>query len=202
MSLLRLVALICALLLCAGCGGRPGIKRLDDDSVVLAFGDSLTRGSGASQAESYPAVLAGLLDCRVINAGVRGEETHAGLSRLPSMLEQTRPDLVILCHGGNDLLRRRPLDTIRENLRAMIIMVQESGADAVLVGVPGLSLRLQPPRFYEELAQKHAIPYDSKSLSRILSTPALKSDQAHPNAAGYRRLAESLAALIQASQME
>ncbi len=200
MKKMMLVAFCVMLTLCAGCGRQPGIGGLSADSVVVAFGDSLTSGAGADKDESYPAVLAEMLACRVVNAGVSGEDTTAGLRRLPSVLDKEQPDLVILCHGGNDMLRKQDLDRTITNLSAMISMVQHRGADIILLAVPRPGLRLRPAPFYADLASKHGIPLDAKSLSEILSTRSLKSDQIHPNADGYRQLAASLYAMIQKSQ--
>ncbi|MBI9021025.1 MAG: arylesterase [Verrucomicrobia bacterium] len=187
-------------LLVTGCGGPPHINALHESSVVLAFGDSITFGSGAEQTESYPSLLAGRIGCRVINAGMPGEITSEGLQRLPAVLEEAKPDLVILCHGGNDMLRKKDESAITKNLNAMISLIKEAGTDVVLIGVPKPGLWLRPAPFYKKTAAEHDIPFDGKTLPKILSTPALKSDQIHPNAAGYRSLAEAIAQLIRESQ--
>jgi len=196
------IAILCILTLCAGCGSNPKISRLTESSIVVTFGDSLTSGTGASKEESYPSVLSRIIGCRVINAGVPGEDTSAGLRRLPTVLKKERPDLVILCHGGNDMLSRQNSDIISANLSAMLSLVKNAGSDVILIGVPKPGLRLRPPPFYGEIAQEYAIPFNSETIAEILSARSLKSDQAHPNAAGYRRLAESVAALIRESQRE
>lgn len=163
---------------------------------MLAFGDSLTAGTGAEKAESYPAVLAELLRCRVVNAGVPGEISKEGLDRLPSLLQRHKPTLVILCHGGNDMLRKLDDPSIAHNIRAMIGLAQASGAEVILVGVPKPGLFLKAPSFYAEAAKTCNVPYAGKVLPGILSTRSLKSDMIHPNAAGYRKLAHQLAVFI------
>lgn len=185
---------------CAGCGSHSKIRKLSAPSIIVAFGDSLTSGTGANQEENYPSVLSAILGFKVVNAGVAGEDTTAGRSRLPTVLKDERPDLVILCHGGNDMLRGQDASITIANLNAMIEMVKNAGADVILIGVPKPALFLKPAPFYQEIAAKHGISFDAKTLTKILSTPALTSDPVHPNAGGYRRLAESIKTLIRKSQ--
>jgi len=189
------IAAVIVFLFC-GCSSVPQLPRLPTDGVVLAFGDSITFGTGANGGESYPAVLAQLIGRQVVNAGVPGEVTAEGVARLPGVLDRERPALVVLCHGGNDLLRRLDRGETAASLRAMVRMARERGIAVVLVGVPALDLSLSPPKFYREVADEFAIPYDGKTLPRILGKGSLKSDYIHPNAAGYRKLAEALAELL------
>lgn len=196
------VAAVCLVLLFMGRGFTPTIERMTESSVILAFGNSLTAGTGAPDGKDYPAILADRLGCRVINAGVPGEQASEGRYRLPGALKEHSPDLVILCHGGNDFLARRDDRETAADLEAMITAVQASGADIVLVAVPKPGLLLKPPSFYQELAQEYGIPCNSETIPDILSTPSLKSDQIHPNAAGYERLANAIADLIRESQEE
>lgn len=188
--------LLMGLLLLAGCDSSPKIRPLGSDATILAFGDSLTSGNGAPAEESYPAVLAQLLGVRVVNAGVPGEVSATGRKRLPTVLEEVRPQLVILIHGGNDFLRRQDVGQTRKNLQEMIEISRQHGAEVVLAGVPQFSLFLSPAPFYGELAEDYQLPYLDDTLSDILQNNRLKSDTIHPNAAGYRQLAEELAELI------
>jgi acyl-CoA thioesterase-1 len=191
--------LVGAMLLPAACSTVPQLPLLADDAVILAFGDSLTAGTGAGDAESYPAVLMHLTGRKVVNAGVPGEASAAGVQRLPVLLEREHPALLILCHGGNDLLARQNHKLIADNLRAMIRTARERGVPVLLVAVPSLGLTLKPPGLYGELAGEFRIPLEGKALAHILGKSALKSDHVHPNATGYRLLAEALAELLKKS---
>ncbi len=197
----RWLAALFALLVLAACdSGPPQLAKLPADGVVLAFGDSLTFGTGTRAEASYPAVLQQLIGRRVVRAGVPGEVTARGLARLPGVLRDSAPDLLILIHGGNDLLQRRPREDTRANLRAMVDLARERGVAVVLIGVPNLGLILgRSAGFYEELAEELEIPYDGEALPAILKQSNLKSDAIHPNANGYRKLAEAVAELLRRS---
>lgn len=190
---------LCLLILLAlpACRDRtPRLAPLPPGALILAFGDSLTAGNGAGHDASYPAVLEQLTGYRTVNAGRPGELSSEGLKRLPGLLQRYRPDLLILCHGGNDLLRRHDTARTAANLRHMIEAAKNSGAEIVLLGVPKPGLWLRSASFYQELADEYRIPCDTETLPTILSSRELKSDAIHPNAAGYRQLAEALASII------
>jgi len=181
------------------CTPEPKLSRLAGDAEILAFGDSLTYGTGALPGESYPAVLEELTGRHVINAGVPGEVSGEGLPRLQALLEREKPDLLVLCHGGNDLLRRSDREQIRQNLKEMISAAGKRGVSVVLIAVPAPGIFLKPPRLYEEIASDMKIPLEDEILKTILADDTLKSDAIHPNAAGYRRLAEAVLSLLQKS---
>jgi lysophospholipase L1-like esterase len=180
----------------SACSSGARLPRLAGSAVILAFGDSLTFGTGAEPMESYPTVLEHLVGRRVVNAGVPGELTSEGLARLPEMLDREKPALLILCHGGNDLLRGLKRQQTNSNLRAMIRLAREQGVPVVLIAVPSPGMSLSPPSFYREIATELGLPLEEKTLLAVLSDGSLKSDYIHPNAAGYRHLAESLAILL------
>lgn len=181
----------------AGCGSRtPSLNPLGADAVVLAFGDSLTYGVGANPGESYPARLEALIGRRVISSGVIGETTGGGLARLPAALEEAKPQLVILCEGGNDFLQKLDEAEAAGNLRAMVRLARARGAQVVLVAVPKPGLLPSAAQFYSAVAKEFGVPHEEAALRKILTDNALKSDLVHPNAAGYARLAEAIAALL------
>ena len=195
-TLLTLLTCLLLALLTAACEQPPRLRSLPAHAVILAFGDSLTHGNGAPPGQAYPDVLADLLGRSVINAGVPGEISAEGLQRLPLLLSRLQPDLVILCHGGNDFLRRLDRRQTAANLEAMVAQIRAAGADVVLVGVPEPGLFLEPPEFYREVAERAGIPYEGEIVSTLLDDRALKSDTIHPNAVGYRRMAEALYTLL------
>lgn len=192
----RLVLLLWLALL-ASCGPSPvPLNPLDTDAVVLAFGDSLTAGTGAPTDQSYPAILASLVGRDVVRAGVPGEVTAEGLRRLPAALDAHQPDLLLICHGGNDMLRRLGAEQMERNLRAMIELAQGRGVAVVLIGVPEPGLFLSTAEVYQRVAADLGVPLESEALAEILGDREMRSDTIHPNAAGYGRLAESVRELL------
>jgi lysophospholipase L1-like esterase len=186
-----------AALWAAGCGEKtPALAPLDASAVLLAFGDSLTFGTGAGDGESYPAQLERLIGRKVVAQGVPGEMTAQGLARLPGVLEATEPRLLLLCHGGNDFLRKLPESEAAANVRAMVRLARDKGIAVVLIGVPKPGISPAPAAFYAEIAREFALPYEGAVLKTVLTDNALKSDWVHPNAQGYARIAAAMAALL------
>lgn len=187
----------------AGCGRKPPSgAALPRDSVVLALGDSITHGTGAEPAAAYPAQLAALTGWRVVNAGVPGDTAAQALERLPALLSEHRPALVIVSLGGNDFLRRIAATDTEAALRSVVTLARDAGAQVLLVGVPQPSIGaaigtgLSDHPLYERLADELALPLHAGGWSRVLGDAALKSDQIHANAEGYRVFAEGLAATL------
>jgi len=191
--------IVVALSLITACGEQaPTLTKLPEDAVILAFGDSLTYGTGAANGHDYPSLLANAIGREVINAGIPGEISAAGLQRLPQLLDDYQPDLLILIHGGNDILHKIPADETRTNLQAMVNQAKQRNIAVVLMGVPELGLLfLHSAPLYQELAQAEQVPIDIETIPAILSNNALKSDTVHPNDAGYAKLADSIATLLQ-----
>ncbi|HET6265543.1 MAG TPA: arylesterase [Usitatibacter sp.] len=193
----RLIACLLVALLAASCGGAKNrIDKLEESAVVLAFGDSLTFGTGASHSESYPAVLERAIGRKVVNAGVPGETSGQGLQRLPEVLEEVKPRLLILCHGGNDFLRRMDEAQAAANVRAMIQLARAQGIPVVLLATPKPGLPPSIPLFYGEIAAELKVPFEEGVIRTVLFDNSLKSDMVHPNGAGYARIAAAVEKLL------
>ena len=197
LSLLWLPGPIVALGAVPGCGrGKPRLPRVDGGGVILAFGDSLTFGTGAKPEESYPAVLEKLVARKVLRSGVPGETAAEGFARLAGVLDEAEPQLVILCEGGNDLLRRAEEGAVKESLKKSIQLIRERGTAVVLMAPPRPGVFTDIPAFYTELANELRLPLEGQILKAVLSDNSLKSDLVHPNARGYAKIAEALAKLL------
>jgi acyl-CoA thioesterase-1 len=162
--------------------------------AITVLGDSLTAGYGLPQNEAFPTRLEAALktkghDVRVINAGVSGDTSAGGLSRLDWSLAE-KPDLVIVELGANDALRGIDPKSTEANLDAILAKVKQSGAKILLAGM------LAPPNYgrdydeafksiYPRLAAKYDVPLYPFFLDGVAADPKLnQADGMHPNAEG------------------
>ena len=198
----RLLQFLALSPLFAVCGNNTRLAALPAGSIVLAFGDSVTYGTGAGPGEDWPTLLSAATGWRVVNAGVPGDTADAGKARIRELLEAHKPALVIVEIGGNDFLRRRPAAVVKEDVRSIVRQSKVAGVQVVLVAVPELSLlgaltrRPDDAALYAEIGRDEQVPVIADVFSEILGKPELCADQIHPNAAGYRKMAEGIAAAL------
>lgn len=182
------------------------VVQKDSRHVLVAFGDSLTAGFG-EPGRSYADYLQRDIDrkgylWRVVNAGISGETTTAGLARLPEIVAQ-KPEIVILELGGNDGLRGLPITATKANLERMIEELQAAGARVVLAGMtlpPNYGPEYIKPfeNAYKDLAAKYKTTLIPFLLAGVGGNPELmQRDGLHPTAAGNRRVAQNVMAVIE-----
>jgi len=185
------------ILITSGCGEKnSSLSALSSSSLILAYGDSLTYGYNVSRSESYPAKLEVLTGISVINSGVSGEVSAQGLKRLPKVLDEHHPQLVILCHGGNDLLRKMDPEEMESNIRGMIQLSLDRDIPVILLGVPKPGIFLSSFDVYERIANSMNIIFIEDLISDVLRDKSLKSDSIHPNKKGYNIMAEEIYSLL------
>lgn len=183
----------------ASCSESKKLNTLDSNARILAFGDSLTYGTGTSPDKSYPSVLQNIIKRKVINAGIPGEISKNGLVRLPQLIAQHQPDLIIIWHGANDILRKMDINRTQENIQQMIEIAANNEIQVILIGVPEFGIFLSPSPIYKVLADTNNLPIENNILSDILTKNAYKSDYIHPNSEGYQLIAERIAKLLKNS---
>lgn len=193
MHMKRYLSLVAALLLLA-CSPYGRVKNLGArGSAVIAFGDSLTAGFGAGEGEDWPSRVSAATNIEVVNAGVSGDTTESALQRLEDDVLARDPRIVIVGLGGNDYLRGIPIASTEAALRQIVRAIQEKGAMVVLLGFRFPSLNANYEAMYERVAEEEGCLLIEGTLKGILTDPKLKSDQIHPNAAGYALMAERIA---------
>jgi acyl-CoA thioesterase-1 len=180
----------------------------EDDSTIVILGDSLSAAYGMEISEAWPSLLQGRLKengyaYRVFNSSIAGDTTQGGLARLPRLLENQQPAIVIIELGGNDGLRGLPLEVTRSNLAAMIEQSQAAGARVVLaeMRIPPNYGRTYTEKFhgnYASLAQQ----YDAVLLPFLLQDIALEAgmmqaDGIHPTAGAQPLILDQVWRLIE-----
>ncbi len=165
----------------------------DSDRVILILGDSLSAAYGMELGESWPSVLQHRLTedghaYRVFNSSIVGDTTEGGLSRLPRLLAEQRPAIVIIELGGNDGLRGLPLEVTRNNLQSMIDQSQATGASIVLAGMRlppnyGQTYTARFSAMFLSLAADTKVSFIPFLLEGIALEPSLMQlDGIHPTA--------------------
>jgi acyl-CoA thioesterase-1 len=201
MSLTRKAIVVAVLLLAGFFGWRqffyaPVTNAHPSGSNIIAFGDSLTAGVGAGAGEDYPSQLSKLCGCEVLNRGVAGETTADAMKRLDSDVLRQDPKIVIVLLGGNDMLQRQPVSETFARLDTIVERIESHGALVVLVGIKGLLFTDQHGPEYKRVARARGAVFVPDVLNGILDHPKLKSDQVHPNAPGYKIMAERIYAAV------
>ncbi len=168
--------------------------------TILAFGDSITAGYGLDIEDSYPSQLQDVLneqeyDYEVINAGLSGDTTAGGLSRIDWSLSEGA-DIVIVTLGGNDALRGIDPENTRENLDEIFQKVTDSGAELIIGGMLapenlGSEYTSEFNSIYPELAEKYSAKLIPFFLNGVVLDPDLNlPDGIHPTREGYRIILE------------
>lgn len=194
----RAVLLVAVIVLAAGCGSKTTESALPPGSMVVALGDSLTAGYGVSAEDAWPNLLAKQTGWVVINAGVNGDTSGGALARLPALLDEHNPHLVLVALGGNDMLRHVPQQETVANLGSILALIRTHGAKPVLLATPKPSAmgavfqHLSAADFYRSVADEQQVPLVEDAIADVLSDPQLKGDPLHPNRDGHAQLSRKI----------
>jgi acyl-CoA thioesterase-1 len=210
--------LLCSLawIVLPACADRPGaestpevpeatkasVTATSDSPLIIFLGNSLTAGYGLSEEQAFPAVLAGRLEAagnpvRVVNAGISGDTTAGGLSRLEWLLSQG-PEIVVVELGANDGLRGLSLAQTESNLDQIIRRCTDRGVRVLLVGMKippsyGADYSGGFEEMFPRLARKHGVDLVPFLLAGVAANPRFnQADAIHPNAEGQQRIAGNL----------
>jgi acyl-CoA thioesterase I len=170
---------------------------------ILVLGDSLSSAHRIAPEAGWVHLLELRLQTaatprKIINASISGETTSGGLARLPKLLADTKPVLVLVELGANDGLRGLPLAEIRNNLRSILSANRDSGARNVLLGIElpinyGPQYRDGLRSLYRDLAQEFNAPLVPFLLDGVALDPNLMQDDGlHPKAEGEPRVLENV----------
>ena len=212
-----LLIILSAVLLSAGCSASDSSGEFAGDPSkpltipksgetrpkIVAFGDSLTAGFGLAEDESYPYLLQKRLEAdgyryEVLNAGVSGDTTLGGLERIDWALGQDNVEILVLALGGNDLLRRMPVDSMRANLAAMLQKAKDRNIKVLFCGMlapsnVGSDYQTQFVSTFPALAKEFDVAFMPFILKDVALDPELNQvDGIHPNADGAKIMMENI----------
>ncbi|KND49850.1 MAG: acyl-CoA thioesterase I [Parcubacteria bacterium C7867-003] len=178
--------------------GSGEIKNYPSNGTdIIAFGDSLVQGVGAtSEKANFVSILSRRIGKPIINLGVSGNTTIDGLARL-NELDKYNPKVVILLLGGNDYLKKVPIDETFSNLEKIIKNIQNRGAVVVLLGIRGGLISDKFDEKFEDLSSDTQTAFVSNVLDGLLTKDEFMSDAIHPNDTGYAKIATRVYPVLQ-----
>jgi len=169
-----------------GCAKKEVKNIASSGTNIICFGDSITFGYGVKPGEDYPTDLAKYTAWPVINAGIDGDTSTEALQRLETDVLERHPFLVIIEFGGNDFLRKTPLDVTVSNVRKMCRLIQQRGAMAAIADISAGMFMREYRLALRKLAREEGAIFIPSILSGIVTNPSMKSDFLHPNVEGYK----------------
>lgn len=201
-----MILIVLTLLFCCGSGSFAGDSPVAE-LRILVLGDSLTAGYGLSQQSAFPARLEAALkqrkhSVRVINAGVSGDTSMGGLTRLDWALAD-QPDLVIIELGANDAMRGLSPQQTQQNLNSILYRLREKGVQVLLTGMKaprnlGEDYYTKFDRIYPELARQHNLSFYPFFLTGVADEPGLnQADGIHPTVAGVEVIVHGILPLVE-----
>jgi acyl-CoA thioesterase-1 len=174
--------------------------------TILVVGDSLSAEYGLKRGEGWVALLEKRLAerkmaAKVVNASISGDTASGGRSRLPALLAQHKPDIVVIELGANDALRGLPVSMTEQNLSHMVEDAQKAGARVLLVGVQvppnyGADYTSRFTAVYPQVAKAHKVPYVPSLLTGVADAPnaadLFQADRIHPKAQAHPRMLDNV----------
>lgn len=179
---------------------QPQIKNVNSTGTsVIAFGDSLVYGVGASQIGETDmfSIVSKEADIPIINKGVPGNTTNDALARIDQDVLSQDPRIVFVLFGGNDYLQKIPKETTFQNLSIIIEKIESQGAAVILIGVRGGIFVDRFEEDYKLLAEKYKTGYVPNILEGLITNRNFMYDSIHPNDKGYRIVATRITPVLQ-----
>jgi lysophospholipase L1-like esterase len=174
---------------------QENIKKENDPTksqVIVAFGDSLVKGYGATEGQDFVSLLSKDIGAPIINLGKNGDTTSDAISRLNEVLDY-KPDIVLILLGGNDILRSKPVPITEKNLNTIIETFKKNNTKVLLLGVRGGILKDAYAPMFERIVKDQRVSFVPDILRGVFGKKDLMSDLIHPNDKGYELIRERVA---------
>jgi acyl-CoA thioesterase-1 len=189
----KLIAAGCLIFFCvSGCMKSDIANISSEGKYIVCFGDSITQGFGVGPKDAYPSYLSKLISVPVANAGIEGDTSDGALRRIKPDVLDREPLLVIVELGVNDFLTKVPIEDTQKNLEVIIAQIQKQGAIVALADLSNEHVMAEYGPMLKALSRKFKTIYIPDLLAGIFANPSLKSDYFHPNAGGYKIIAQRI----------
>lgn len=189
-----LLVLIAALLWFSSFIPRPA--PILSGTNIIAFGDSLVLGVGATFQSDFVFLVSQTIDEPIVNKSVAGDTTGSALKRLAKDVLENDPKIVIVLLGGNDYIQNIPMEETFDNLSIIIKRIEETGAVVLLLGVRGGAVKDTYKKGFKKLASRYDLYFVPNVLDGIIGNPELLFDAIHPNNQGYRIISEKVSPVL------
>lgn len=182
-----------------GCGKKPAEARLaplPEDAVILIYAAGIGTEADFFRSTPMDEALAKATKRKVVSRGQAGEFTENALKRLPEVLQEVDPDLMVLGYGAMDLWKATDRAQLKANLGAMIDLARKQETQVVMLALPDLNkLRVKPDPIFEEVAQEKQVPIEAEVVQKVLKTPKERVFRYMVNDQGLETIAAGVRAL-------
>ena len=190
--------MLCITLVLVACSSALKLAAIPAGVTALMLGGSLSYGTGATEGQDHPSLLAQYSGWDIVNAGMPDNISAQGLAGLPDLLDEHQPALLMIKLGDNDFLRKIALSEKEANLRAIIQAVKLKRIPTVLIAIPDYQPAkaafgdLDDHPLHARLAEEMQTTLVANMFSTVLSTDVLKAGYVHPNTADHQVVADNL----------
>jgi len=167
----------------------------NNNSEIIAFGDSLVSGVGSESNRGFVRELEVFTNTNIINMGISGDTTRDALARIDDVLKRN-PKMVLISLGGNDSIQHVPAKAARKNLDKIVSQIQNTGSMVIILGVPAAPGVSGYKNLYKEVAEDHRAAYVPNILAGLIGRDEFMADLIHPNDLGYIKVAEKIAPIM------
>lgn len=183
----------------AGCGKKAPEARLTplpEDAVILIYAAGIGEEADFFRSAAMEDTLAQTMKRKVVSMGQAGEYAESALKRLPALLEQYDPDLMVLGYGAMDLWKMTDRAKLKANLEAMIDLAHERNTQVVMLGLPDINkLRVKIDPVFEEVSREKKVPIEAEIVRTVLKTPSERVFRYMVNDKGIESVAKAVRAL-------
>lgn len=194
-KIILVIAIIAALTFTFFASQKPKTNT-NKQNLIVFFGNSITAGQGADIGKDFPTLVGKNLNVPVVNAGISGNTTADALKRIDKDVIDKNPSIVVVELGGNDLLQGVNVNVTKRNFDLILTKIKSTNAKIVILGIKFYLFKGLYETDLQNFAKKYNAVLVPDIMEGIIGDQNLKHDDIHPNAKGYRKIADKLTPII------